>query len=796
MSMKSAAVAVTLLTTFFAQTAQATFGRPPPRPEPPRFEVPEGASLPLRSTHHAVEVVGPVAHVTVTQVYVNTGSELLDATYIFPGSPASAVASLVMRIGERSVTAVLKKKEEARADFEAARRAGQRASLLEQRRANVFQMGLTNIRPGERVEVELGYTELLVPEGGQFELALPGVVAPRFGDEGGDLGAPDTLRPGAPAPRWSADIRLRDGLGVVEVSSPTHDVSPRVDPQGRVQVALDTPGDAEMVLRWRLASGRSPTAGLTFFEGQEENFFMMTVAPPKRVAADRVPPREIDFVLDVSCSMRGFPLDVAKVVMRESLERLRPSDRFNIHFFAGSGWTYADAPLPATRQNVQAALQAVSQRQGGGGTQLVQALQAVARLPRAPGLARSVVVVTDGLVSFERSAFAKVRERIEGTVFTLGIGANVNRLLVEGLARAGGGVAYVAHDVEAAKEEAKRLVENLRAPVMTDLKLTIDGLDAYELEPPTLPDLYADRPIVVVGKYRGPARGRLRLSGVASKSSFEQRLSASETQPANENAPLRALWARRHLQRVADDRALADGGATKETITAIGLKYGLLTDHTAFVAVDTEGGSAQGEKRSVVQASPHPKGMEMSSSAYQSKRSMAAPTSFGSMGVGRGGGGSGPVIGGVRASKPQMRRPRPEREALADAPTSMPPPQPAFVEEPTEKAKKDRQAPVPRLRFLAAIVQGPLDNAAVERTLGTARKRLSQVLARAKARGEAIPERLTLELRIGANGEVTSVKVLEASGAGWEREATKLLRGLVFSKASAASRVRWPMRTN
>ncbi|MEO1229595.1 MAG: VIT domain-containing protein [Myxococcota bacterium] len=850
--------AATLLVLLGAQTADAAFTPPPKHPEPPRFIVPEGATLPLRSTAHAVEVVGPVAHVTVTQVYENTGEKLLDATYVFPGSPNSAVASLVMRIGERTVTAVLKKKEEARADFEAARRSGHRASLLEQRRPNVFEMALTNIRPGETVEVELGYTELLVPEEGQFELALPGVVAPRFGGEGEDpppavptpRGTPKTpspwlqgqdprprpsrpgphgpakpqgpaergpsgwsadLNPPGPPAKWSADIRLRDGLGVVEVTSPTHPISPRVDPQGRIQVALETPGDAELVLRWRLASGTSPAAGLTFYEGQDERFFMMTVAPPQRVDPDRLPPREVDFLLDVSCSMRGFPLDVAKVVMRESLTRLRPTDRFNIHFFASGGWTYAPTPQPATPENVQAALRAVDVRRGGGGTQLVHALEAVAKLPRAKGLARSIVVVTDGLVSFERAAFAKIRERIEGTVFTLGIGANVNRMLVEGVARAGGGVAYVAHDEAAAKEEAARLVKNLRAPVMTDVKLSIQGLDAYDLEPPSLPDLYADRPVVVVGKYRGAARGSFRLSGMTAASSFEQRLSASETQPASENAPLRALWARRHLQRVADDRALADGGADAETITALGLKYGLLTEHTSFVAVDSEGGAAPGDKRSVVQTGPHPKGMAAAAAPPQFLRTSAPPvggaTAFGAAGLGSAGGG---VV--RREAAPRRDRipqgsygrryrasPRPPQAPGPVMDDAKAPVAEASVAEPPQadaEKKKDIAKAGPKLKWMPVIVEEPLDSAGVEKVLASVKSHIRELLGRARRAGEAVPARFTVELRIGANGQVTAAKILEGSGAAWEQQVQARMRGLRFPASTKAGRVRWPIRVS
>lgn len=786
--------------------AEAAFGVPK-HPEAPRFEVPEGAQLPLRSTHHDVRVVGPVAHVTLTQTYVNTGESLLDATYIFPGSTGSAVASLVMKVGDRTVRAVLKEKAEARADFEAAKQAGLRASLLEQKRPNVFQMALTNIRPGEKVEVTLGYTELLEPEDGEYELVLPAVVAPRFGGEGEGMGERPTLPSGRPAPAWTADVKLVDGLGVIEVSSPTHSVSPSVDRQGRVQVKVATAGDKELVLKWRLAQGREAAAGLTLFEGEDESFFMMTVAPPKRVAARDIPPREIDFLLDVSCSMRGYPLDVAKEVMRESLGKLRASDRFNIHFFAGSGWTYAKAPVPATRAQVAKALRVVGSQRGGGGTQLVHALNAVAALPRAPGLARTVVVVTDGLVGFEKKAFAEVRKKLDDTtLFTLGIGNNVNRMLVEGLARAGGGSSYVAHDPAGARREADRLLVAIGAPVLTDLQLTIEGLDAYDLEPPTLPTLYADRPVVVVGKYRGSAQGKLRLSGLATNRSFEQTLSVGDVQASDTNAPLRALWARRKLRRVADDRALADGGADKATITSLGLRYGLLTEHTAFVAVDSQGGAAQGDKRSVVQPGAHPAGM-----ARESARS----SQYGVMGTGSGGGGLaklsaaptsnvfGPVVGGLgHAGRGGIARKR--RPPRAPAPTRAPGPSEekpmAEAEASLEDDARDAVGPATAvgLEILAPIPYGDASAAEVRAAVEKLKPRLHTLYRRAKAGGMALKGRLVVELEVGADGRVDQATVLDASGipVAMQQDMVKVLRSLRLKPRKAGVKVRLPFRFN
>ena len=135
----------------------------------PYFHVPQadgGEPLPLEETRAEVTVAGPIARVTVHQTFRNRGSRPIEAVYVFPASTRAAVHALAMRIGERTIEARIDRRDRARAGYEAARDGGQRAALLEQERPNVFTMNVANVLPGERIEVALEYSELLVPEDG------------------------------------------------------------------------------------------------------------------------------------------------------------------------------------------------------------------------------------------------------------------------------------------------------------------------------------------------------------------------------------------------------------------------------------------------------------------------------------------------------------------------------------------------------------------------------------------------------------------------------------------------------
>ena len=136
--------------------------------------------LPLKATSALVNISGVIADVTVTQVYKNEGMKAIEAIYIFPASTRAAVYGMKMVIGKRVIEAKIKKRDEARRDYEQARDQGKSASLLEQQRPNVFQMNVANIMPGDEIKVELKYTELLIPTDKVYEFAYPTVVGPRY----------------------------------------------------------------------------------------------------------------------------------------------------------------------------------------------------------------------------------------------------------------------------------------------------------------------------------------------------------------------------------------------------------------------------------------------------------------------------------------------------------------------------------------------------------------------------------------------------------------------------------------
>jgi Ca-activated chloride channel family protein len=341
------------------------------------------------------------------------------------------------------------------------------------------------------------------------------------------------------------------------------------------------------------------------------------VQPPQRVEIGQIPPREYIFVLDVSGSMHGFPLDTAKVLMRELIGGLRPTDSFNVILFSGGSRLLAPRSLPATAENVSQAIAEIERESGGGGTELGQALEQALALPENKGVSRTTIVVTDGFISAEASVFEGIRKNLNrSNLFAFGIGSSVNRHLIEGMARAGQGEPFVAIDGDEAKEVAKRFQEYVRLPALTDIAVHTDGFETYDVEPLSIPDLFADRPLVVFGKWRGiggSATGTIRVTGVGGVGGYENVFDAAEAESSEDNRALRYLWARERVKRLSDDGS--ENEETRLAVTELGLNYELLTRYTSFVAVHEVIRNPNGQAKNVNQPLPLPQGVEDSAVA-------------------------------------------------------------------------------------------------------------------------------------------------------------------------------------
>lgn len=746
-------------------------------------------SLPLKSTAVDATISGVIADVVVKQTYKNEGKTPLEAIYVFPASTRAAVYAMKMTIGSRVIEAKIKKRDEARADYEEAKRQGKSASLLEEERPNVFQMNVANIMPGDTIAVEMKYAELLVPTNKEYAFVYPTVVGPRYSNKPEKkakaseswIKNPFLHQGEAPTSSFAMTTKLLAGMPIQSITSPSHKVTIAYEGKDKATVSLDASesfgGNRDVVIKYALAGDRVQS-GLLLSKSDKGNHFLLMMEPPKRVTTTEIPAREYIFIMDVSGSMYGYPLDISKKLLKDLVANLRPTDRFNVLLFAGGQAVLSGTSLPATAENAAKAIAFIDKEQGGGGTELLPALKAALALPRAKGTSRTVVIATDGYVTVEEEVFDLIRDKLgEANMFAFGIGTSVNRFVIEGMAHVGMGEPFVITKPEEATATAAEFRTLIQSPVLAQVKVAFDGFEAYDVTPKSVPDVLADRPVIVFGKWKGEPKGTITVTGVAGNGPWSQSIDVAASTASTDPA-LAYLWARHRIMILGDYNGLNSSTERTNEITNLGLTYNLLTPFTSFIAVDSDVRNQGGKSSSVTQPLPLPQGV----SDY-------AVGNHGSLG---GIGGSGAMM--AAKAMPMAAAPREMMAMDVSEPSSMhaggystlpvlPPAKPVDDEEKKERIALPKTAPA-SIALESIRVTGALTEATLRSTIESHLSELNRC-----GQGLGVGGRIVVTLVIDAGGNVTGATIFSSEGHDTTLEAclTKTLKGWTFDKATAGT---------
>lgn len=553
-------------------------------------------NLPLAMTDVDVSIAGVMADVSLTQVYENRGDVPIEAVYVFPASARATVYAVTMTVGGRVVRADLRERSQARASYEQAKAEGRSTTLLEQQDVGAFRMNLANVLPGDKVKVELRYAELLVPTEGVYEFFFPNTAPQVKYERPGD---PDSAMPRSDAASVSDfslifKARIVAGSPIEAIESPSHQIAIE-RPSAREAVLMIDANDPkastrDFVLRYSLRGQDITTGALAYPEG-DGGYLLAIANPPTTVAPASVTAREYIFVVDVSGSMQGQPLDVSKGLVRELFATMTPRDRFNVVLFSGGSTVLSPkGSLSATPETLERVQNTIDSTNAGGGTELLQALEVSYALPRTPGMSRSVIIVTDGAIAAGSDVSDFIRRHLdEANVFAFGIGTGLERSVIERIARAGEGEPFMVEDLDKGPAEARRMRGYIDRPVMTGIKAQWSGVNVHDVIPERIPDLFAERPIVLVARYRGPLTGKVVFTGTAGTAPAQVGIDLDKAYVSPKLKSVRLLWARKKIDQLLDtcmgyDCAEHDE-VTRQRIIDLGLQYGVLTPYTSFVAV-------------------------------------------------------------------------------------------------------------------------------------------------------------------------------------------------------------------
>lgn len=587
--------------------------------------------LPLKSVQIHAKVTGRVAQVEVKQTFTNKRLVPIEAAYIFPLSPGSAVSKFQMMVGKRVIEGRVLERGAARQEYDQALEQGKRAALLEQERDDVFTMQVGNLPPGEEVTVILVYNERLPYfADGATELHLPLVVAPRYipgtgvdGETHGAGVANDTLEvPDASRitpPQLDPDFDPKVGLGItVEVTTGaagglTEGAGSLTDLESSQHATKSrTRGDVvtitlaktserldrDFILRWRIAQEKLRSSLIVHKGKDGDNYAMLTILPPKKQGYLGLP-RDVVFLVDRSGSMGGEKMVSAAKACSLLLGTLGPSDRFAILAFDDQmEWLWpvgrssaGDPFLAADEEELARADKFLHELESRGGTEMFlalhSALQGISkRTGNVDGRVPVIVILTDGEVGDEDRINKLVQSKLGDTrLFSVGICTAANRGLLMRMTSLGGGTAAFVTPGSELEEAMTSVGREIGTPLVVDMQIEKDGrpLSAAARSGRELGDLFEGRAVTTFFKVKD--KSILTVTGrYPDGSPFSQRV-----KPVMVEMPAIAqLWAKARVQDLEDQlrMAIRDIGKIKNDIVDLCVKHTLLSRFTSFVVVD------------------------------------------------------------------------------------------------------------------------------------------------------------------------------------------------------------------
>ncbi len=595
-------------------------------------------SVALVHTDATIDVRGLVAAATVTQQYVNSSSSPIEAVYIFPLPHDAAVYDLEIRLGNRVIRSEIHEREEAKRVYEAAKSEGKRAALLEEERPNIFTASVANIMPNDAIAVRLRYVEPLRWDEGKIRLVFPMVVAPRY--------IPGTQAAGHTGTGWASDtnavadasritpivrnpesrsghdisvgVDLDAGFEAASVQCISHEVNVRRLADGRQHVELATSNtvpNKDFVLEVKQGESTKPKAALFLSPGNDfaETHFLLAAYPPT-VQQGKWTPVEMLYVIDVSGSMTGTSIEQARGALLQALDRLMPGDRFGILSFNNSYREFSAEPLAATTENVEAGRNYVRQLEAGGGTEMLPALLHVMRKPLTAGYLRHIILLTDGDLGNEEQIFAALRQELgNARLYTVAIGSEPNLFLATKMAQFGRGTFTHIADIHEIQERMSRLFSSIESPVLTDVKVTFEGVEVANVYPEKLPDLFLRQPLVIYGRITKGRVGKVHLTGRAGDQTYETSIAFDATK-ATFHPGITTLWARQRVEELMDQWSQSDENGQAEirgNVITHAIRYRLVTKFTSLVAVEEVVVNSGGQNKTVPVPTELPAGWKM-----------------------------------------------------------------------------------------------------------------------------------------------------------------------------------------
>ncbi|MGE0537996.1 MAG: VIT domain-containing protein [Pirellulales bacterium] len=543
-----------------------------------------GGALEIKEQDVHVTINNGVAVTEVEQVFKNTEARVVEALYTFPVPRRASIANFSMWINGKEMVGEVVEKERARQIYESYKQTKRDPGLLEQVDYKRFEMRIFPIAADAEQKVRVVYYQEL-----EFDHDRATYTYPLATNTSATAAA-------TTQGRFAFSLDVKSAVPVSELKSPSHDgqfvVVRNADPH-YWQASLETTGGdltRDVVINYGVEKPHTGVDLITSKQPGEDGYFQLTITAGQELES-KLKGSDYVFVIDVSGSMmHDGKLAVSRDAVAAFVDSLGEEDRFELITFNIAAHPLFSGSTPVTPEAKAQAIEFLRSQQAVGGTMLRPAIEAAYRY-YDNDRQLNVVVLSDGMTQQgeQRELLNLIGQRPAGaSVFCVGVGNEVNRPLLDQLATETGGLAAfmsAGDDFDGAAQAFRR---KLTRPAARNVKVALAGAEVYDVEPPTLPNLFHGQPIRMYGRYKKTGLAQLQLSAEVLGAPFEQQVDVTLPDRDDSNPEIERMWALYRVERLmGQDRRTGSRGSFDE-IVRLCEGYSIASEYASFIVLEND----------------------------------------------------------------------------------------------------------------------------------------------------------------------------------------------------------------
>ncbi|KAJ8543357.1 hypothetical protein K7X08_005880 [Anisodus acutangulus] len=478
---------------------------------------------------------------------------------------------------------------------------------------HIFTLTIPQVDGGTNISVTIRWSQKLLYCNGQLTLDVP-------------FSFPDFVTPAGKkiSKKEKIQLNVNSGPGTeVMCKTTSHPLKERHRQAGKLGFYYESDvlnwSSGNFIFSYTVSSGHTCGSVLLqsppLLDSDQREIFCCSLFPGDQQCR-KVFRKEVVFVVDISGSMKGKPIEDTKQALSTALSKLDSQDLFNIIAFNSEKYLFSSSLELATKKAIENATQWIGTNFiAGGGTNILNPMtQAMEMFSYTQQHIPIIFLVTDGAVEDERHICEVLKGHLMQNqmlcprLYTFGIGLFCNHYFLRMLAVMSRGHYNAAYDVDSIEVRMEQLFSRASSVILANIAFeNLDGLEEFEVFPAPVPDLSSEGPLVWSGRYRGVFPETLKAKGVlADLSNFSLDLKAVQAK----DIPLDKVLARQQVELLTAQAWLTENKDLEQKIAQTSIQNAIISEYTRMILIETDRGKLVTESTSKQKVSTAPKKIE------------------------------------------------------------------------------------------------------------------------------------------------------------------------------------------